>query len=59
MAFAGTKGAASAALTLIALQAITTTGSGRVAGFFTDLEHLVQRAIDPNVPAIPDRRTKK
>jgi hypothetical protein len=50
------RGAVSAWLALIALQAIATNGSGRVASFFTDLDGLVQRAFDPGVPAIPDRR---
>lgn len=45
-------------LALIALQTLSTTGaSGRVASLFTDVNSLVQRALDPTVPAIPDRRT--
>jgi len=51
------RGAASAWLGLIALQAVSTRGgSGRVAEFFNDANRLVQRVLDPNVPAIPDRR---
>jgi hypothetical protein len=45
-------------LTLIALQTLSTQGaSGRVASLFTDVNSLVQRALDPTIPAIPDRRT--
>jgi hypothetical protein len=45
-------------LALIALQTLSTTGaSGRVASLFTDVNSVVQRALDPAVPAIPDRRT--
>lgn len=45
-------------LALIALQTLSTPGaSGRVASLFGDIDSLVQRALDPNVPAIPDRRT--
>lgn len=52
------RGAVSAWLTLIVLQAVSTKGgSGRVAGLFTDLDNLVKRALDPGVPAIRDRRT--
>lgn len=51
------RGAVTAWLTLIALQTIGTAGgSGRVASFFADADSLVKRALDPNVPAIPDRR---
>jgi hypothetical protein len=43
-------------LGLIVLQTVSTTGSGRVAGAFADVNRLVKRALDPKVPAIPDRR---
>ena len=43
-------------LALIALQTLSTQGaSGRVSSLFADVNSLVQRALDPNVPAIPDR----
>lgn len=52
------RGAVSAWLALIALQAIGTSGgSGRIAALFNDVDKLVKRALDPNVPAIRDRRT--
>lgn len=42
-------------LGLIALQALTTReGSGKVAGAFDALNSIVERALDPNVAAIPD-----
>ena len=45
-------------LALIALQTLTTQGaSGRIGSLFGDVNSLVQRALDPTVPAIPDRRT--
>ena len=45
-------------LTLIALQTLSTPGaSGRVASLLNDVNGLVQRALDPTIPAIPDRRT--
>jgi hypothetical protein len=51
------RGAVSAWLALIALQTIGTAGgSGRVASFFGDVDNLVKRALNPTVPAIPDRR---
>jgi hypothetical protein len=50
------RGVVTAWLALIALQAVSKTGSGQVASFFTDVDNLVQRALSPNVPAIPDRR---
>lgn len=44
-------------LGLIALHAVGTQGgSGRVAEAFADLSRLIDRVIDPAVPAIPDRR---
>lgn len=51
------RGVASAWLGLIVLQTVTTSGSGRVAALFTDLSGLISRAMDPAVPAIPDRRS--
>jgi hypothetical protein len=48
---------ATAWLALIALQTVSSRGSGRVAGAFADVNRLVKRALDPSVPAIPDRRT--
>lgn len=53
----GLRGAVTAWLALIALQTISTRGSGKVAGAFTAIDGLVKRALDPSVPAIPDRRT--
>lgn len=50
------RGMVSAWLGLIVLQAVGDGGSGRVAGLFGDVNRLVKRAIDPSVPAIPDRR---
>lgn len=57
MAGHGIRGAVTAWLGLIALQTIATSGSGRVAGAFSALDDLVQRALSPNVAAIRDRRT--
>jgi hypothetical protein len=52
------RGAVTAWLALIALQAVTTKGgSGRLASFFSDVDRLIGRALDPTVPAIPDLRT--
>jgi hypothetical protein len=51
------RGAVTAWLSLIALQTVVAHGSGRVASAFADLDGLLQRAFDPGVPAIPDRRT--
>jgi hypothetical protein len=51
------RGAAAAWLGLIALQAVATRGgSGRIASLLGDLDGLVQHVLDPNVPAIKDRR---
>jgi hypothetical protein len=50
------RGAATAWLGLIALHAVATGGSGKVAGAFADVNRLLSRVLDPNVPAIPDRR---
>lgn len=51
------RGAASAALALIALEAVTTTGSGRVASFFADVSTLLAKAVSPEYPLIKDRRS--
>jgi hypothetical protein len=52
------RGALTAWMTLIVLQTVSTAGgSGKVAGLFDDVNNLVKRALDPAVPAIPDRRT--
>lgn len=50
----------SAVLGLVALQALTSRqGSGRVGQMFGDVNRLVERVLDPTVPAIPDRRTAR
>jgi hypothetical protein len=47
---------ATACLGLVALQAVSTRGgSGRVASLLTDINGVVERVLDPKVPAIPDR----
>jgi hypothetical protein len=52
------RGAFAAWLGLIALHAVSTRGgSGRVTEFFGDVNGLVSRVLDPDIPAIPDRRT--
>lgn len=48
------RGVVTAWLALIALQTIGTSGSGRVASLFADLDDLANRALSPDVPAIPD-----
>jgi len=53
------RGAVTAWMTLIVLRTIGTSGSGKVAGLFADVDGLVQRALAPNVAAIPDRRRGK
>jgi hypothetical protein len=51
------RGAVAAWLGLITLQAVgTKSGSGRVAELATDTTRLLARILDPDVPAIPDRR---
>jgi hypothetical protein len=51
------RGMVTAWLGLVVLQTVSTKGgSGRVAGLFGDVDRLIQRAFDPKVPAIPDRR---
>ncbi|MDO8107146.1 hypothetical protein Q6348_08045 [Isoptericola sp. b441] len=50
--------ALTAGLGLIALQAIVSRGgSGRVGQAFAGLQSVINRALDPTVPAVPDRRT--
>jgi hypothetical protein len=50
--------ALTAGLALIALQAVVSRGgAGRVAQAFATVQAFVDRALDPTVPAIPDRRT--
>ena len=45
-------------LALIALQAVVSRGgSGRISSLFADADALLNRALDPTVPAIPDHRT--
>ncbi len=53
----GMRGALTAWLALIALEAVSRNGSGRVADLLGDVNRLVNRALSPKVPAIPDRRT--
>lgn len=56
MARGAFRGAAGACLGLVVLQVATTReGSGKVAGVLTAIDSLVRRAMDPTVPAIPDR----
>jgi hypothetical protein len=50
------RGAITAWLGLIVLQAVVSNSTGKVASAFSDLDGLLQRAFDPGVPAIPDRR---
>ena len=49
---------ATAWLTLIALEVFATskTAPGAIKSLFGDLDAFVQAALDPNVPAIRDRR---
>lgn len=57
MAGGAIRGAFSAWLGLIALQAVSTKGgSGRISEAFGDVASIVERVLDPDVPAIPDRR---
>lgn len=50
----------STVLGLVAFQTLVSrAGSGRVGQFFTDANHLLERALDPTVPAIPDRAPGK
>lgn len=58
MAHGTARAAATACLGLIALQAAGTRGgAGRIASLLADANSMVARVLDPNVPAIPDRRT--
>ncbi len=45
-------------LALVALQTLATSKSSpkRLASFFEDANSVLERALDPTVPAIPDRR---
>lgn len=53
------RGAVTAWMALIVLRTVGTAGgSGRLAQLFTDLDGLVQRALSPDVPAIPDIRRR-
>ena len=52
------RGLLTGMLALIALQAVVTKGSGRVAEAFTGLAAIVNHVVSPNVPAIPDLRTR-
>lgn len=57
----GLRGAMVAWLGLIALQSFASSehdSPGRLRSALADVNGLVKRAIDPNVPAIPDRRTR-
>lgn len=52
------RGVVVAWFSLIVLQAVGKAGaSGRVGSLFSDAQGLVTRALSPNVPLIPDRRT--
>lgn len=43
-------------LVLVGLQALTNRSApGRVASLFSDVNNLLNRALDPTIPAIPDR----
>lgn len=58
MARGAFRGAASAWLGLIALQAVTSKGgSSATSGVLGWAESVVKRALSPDVAAIPDRRT--
>ena len=47
----------SAWLALAALQLVTSsTGSGRLSGLLGGATNVLDRVLDPGVPAIPDRR---
>lgn len=54
----GLRGVFAGVLALVALQAVVSTdaSSKRVRGLFGDAAGLVERALSPAVPAIPDRR---
>jgi len=42
-------------MTLVVIQGLTGKGAGRVADLITATNGLISRALDPLVPAIPDR----
>lgn len=44
-------------LALIALHAVATKGSGRIAELLGDVNSIVERVLDADVAAIPDLRT--
>lgn len=52
------RGAAAGFLGLVALHAVGSTkgAKGRIADAFADVAGLIERALDPSAPAIPDRR---
>ena len=52
------RGVFAGVLTLAALYRLGTTpaASKRVGGAFSDVAGLIERALSPDVPAIPDRR---
>lgn len=54
MARGALRGMAGGVLTLVVLQGLTGKGAGRVGGLVDTISGLVSRALDPNVPAIPD-----
>jgi hypothetical protein len=55
MARGAFRGMAGGALTLIVLQGLTMEGpSAKVGGLIDTLNGLVNRALDPKIPAIPD-----
>lgn len=55
MARGAMRSALTACLGLVVLQKLTTvTGSSSVSGLIDAANSVVKRAIDPNVPAIPD-----
>lgn len=57
MAHGTARAAASAVLGLVALQAVGSRGgSGRIAELFNDANTILERVLDPAVPAIPDLR---
>lgn len=58
MAHGTARAAATACLGLIALQAVSTDGgSGRISQLLADANGILQRVLDPTVPAIPDRNS--
>jgi hypothetical protein len=58
MAGGALRGALSAWLGLIALQAVSTKGgSGRIVELANSVSSFVDRALDPTIPAIPDLRS--